>query len=46
MPATRFGYLLYPLALLVWAPRAGRTAGHRFAGVADTGPPQGVDLRT
>lgn len=28
MPATRFGYLLYPLALLLWVP-ALRLAGHR-----------------
>lgn len=28
MPATRFGYLLYPLALLLWVP-ALRVAGHR-----------------
>ncbi|MCI4067124.1 hypothetical protein MRQ36_32975, partial [Micromonospora sp. R77] len=25
MPSTRFGYLLYPLALLVWAPALART---------------------
>lgn len=25
MPSTRFGYLLYPLALLTWAPALHRT---------------------
>ena len=29
MPSTRFGYLLYPLALLAWAPALHRPATHR-----------------
>ncbi|PWU48327.1 hypothetical protein DLE60_34375, partial [Micromonospora globispora] len=42
MPSTRFGYLLYPLALLVWAPalaltRSSARADDRTAGVAPTG---------
>ena len=42
MPSTRFGYLLYPLALLVWAPaltltRSSARADDRTAEVAPTG---------
>ncbi|RKR89314.1 uncharacterized protein DUF2029 [Micromonospora pisi] len=38
MPSTRFGYLLYPIAFLAWAPalRLGQT---RSAGVADPATP-------
>ncbi|KXK60506.1 hypothetical protein AWW66_18500 [Micromonospora rosaria] len=47
MPSTRFGYLLYPLALLAWAPTltTDRPAGS-FPQPAGTARRQGVDLRT
>ncbi|MFG3706855.1 glycosyltransferase 87 family protein [Micromonospora sp. NPDC047670] len=41
MPSTRFGYLLYPIALLVWA--AALRPG--FAELAGEGRRHGVDLR-
>ncbi|MFI7025849.1 glycosyltransferase family 87 protein [Micromonospora sp. NPDC049900] len=43
MPATRFGYLLYPIAFLLWAP-ALDLPGIRQP--PSTGDRQGVDLRT
>ncbi|MER5457369.1 glycosyltransferase family 87 protein [Micromonospora sp. NPDC002389] len=43
MPATRFGYLLYPIAFLLWAP-ALDLLGFRQPPSADDR--QGVDLRT
>ncbi|MFF0722535.1 glycosyltransferase family 87 protein [Micromonospora sp. NPDC003816] len=42
MPATRFGYLLYPIAFLLWAPAL--DLGIRQP--PSTDDPQGVDLRT
>ncbi|WBB82465.1 glycosyltransferase 87 family protein [Micromonospora sp. WMMD882] len=42
MPATRFGYLLYPLALLVWAPALRLASSPQVPG--GTGR-EGVDLR-
>jgi hypothetical protein len=43
MPSTRFGYLLYPLALLVWAPalRPAEATGDLGAGRATSGAPTG-----
>ncbi|WP_433345786.1 glycosyltransferase 87 family protein [Micromonospora sp. CA-111912] len=48
MPSTRFGYLLYPAALLVWAPALGRPEPGglrpptgRSRRTADAGPPAG-----
>ncbi|SCL15746.1 Protein of unknown function [Micromonospora rhizosphaerae] len=35
MPSTRFGYLLYPLALLVWAPALAATTAARAARSGD-----------
>ncbi|MDG4794688.1 glycosyltransferase 87 family protein [Micromonospora sp. WMMD1082] len=43
IPATRFGYLLYPVAFLLWAPALDRP-GIRQPASGDG--PQGVDLRT
>ncbi|PZG03052.1 hypothetical protein C1I95_34100, partial [Micromonospora craterilacus] len=43
MPTTRFGYLLYPIAFLLWAPAL------EVPGIpqpASKVRPQGVDLRT
>ncbi|MER7587205.1 glycosyltransferase family 87 protein [Micromonospora sp. NPDC127501] len=37
MPSTRFGYLLYPLALLTWAPALHRPGDTPTAAVADEG---------
>ncbi|GIJ22101.1 glycosyltransferase 87 family protein [Micromonospora lutea] len=43
MPTTRFGYLLYPVAFLLWAPALDVSRIRQPAG--EDGP-QGVDLRT
>jgi hypothetical protein len=39
MPTTRFGYLLYPLALLVWAPALGAALSRPTATTAPHGDP-------
>jgi hypothetical protein len=39
MPTTRFGYLLYPLALLVWAPALGAGLSRHTASTAPHGDP-------
>ncbi|MEU2610735.1 glycosyltransferase 87 family protein [Micromonospora sp. NPDC007271] len=44
MPSTRFGYLLYPVALLVWAP-ALATADRLSVNFRHATRPEGVDLR-
>ncbi|QOC94499.1 glycosyltransferase family 87 protein [Micromonospora craniellae] len=43
MPATRFGYLLYPIAFLLWAPALDLLGIRQPAGADDR---QGVDLNT
>ncbi|SCE70578.1 Protein of unknown function (DUF2029) [Micromonospora viridifaciens] len=45
MPSTRFGYLLYPIALLVWAP-ALAGADRLSPNFRHAARPKGVDLRT